>query len=123
MPDKNPIVGTYKGVGIHDAQLSARIEGVVKPEIDRVHAMTDRSSLFDFAGDPMNSPEARLLAAARCETSWELAAEGREVRPDLDLVMLRALTAGLDSVGWRDPFAFGTLLDPRPAVKRGKALI
>jgi hypothetical protein len=80
MSDKIPIVETHKGVSIHDAQPSARIEGVVKPEIDRAHAMTDASSLFDFAGDPMNSPEARLRAAARCEASWELAAESREVR-------------------------------------------
>jgi hypothetical protein len=122
MSDKIPIVETYKGVVIHDAQLSARIEGVVKPEIDRVHAMTDPSSLFGFAGDSINCPEARLLAAARCEAAWELAAESREARPDVDLVMLRALTAGLDFVGWRDPFAYTTLLDPRPAVKRPEPL-
>ena len=96
MSDKISIVETYKGVGIHDLQTSARIEGVVKLEIDRVHAMTDPSSLFDFAGDPTKNPEARLLAAARCEASWELAAESREVRPDVDLTKLRALTAGLD---------------------------
>jgi hypothetical protein len=122
MSDEISTIETYRGVGIHDNQPQSRIEGVVKPEIDRVHAMRDAPALFAFACAPLNCPEARLLAAARCEAAWELAAENREVRPNVDLVKLRAFVAGLDSAGWRDPYAYTTLLDPRHAVQRDEPL-
>jgi hypothetical protein len=52
-----------------------------------------------------------LLAAARAEALWELAAERREIRPDLDLRRLRASVAACDSAKWRSPTHFCSDLD------------
>ncbi len=97
MSEKIPCVETYRGVGVHDQQPAERIEGVVKPAIDRVYGLTDPAALFAFAAESSNPPEARLLAAARCEAAWQLAAERRELRPSVDLEKLRAHVAGLNS--------------------------
>ena len=102
----------HRGVGIHDFQSSVRIESVVKPAIDRVGGISDIDLLFIYAADVGNPPEARLLAAARCEASWQLAAERRELRPDVDLDRLRAITAGLGSLNWIGPTHYGSDLDP-----------
>lgn len=62
----------------------------------------------------------RLLASARVEAMWELAAESRELRPNIDLVVVRASVAGLQSVRWRSYQYYGGLLDKRdgPGLRR-----
>lgn len=111
--DRIPIVETYRGVGIHDQQPRERIDGVVKPAIDRVLGIGDVKRLAEYAADTGNPPEARLLASARIEAMWELAAESRELRPDIDLVVVKASVAGLQSVRYRHPEYYGSLLDRR----------
>jgi hypothetical protein len=97
-----PAIGEHKGVRLHDGQSAARLD-LVRGEIDRVHEMDDAAALTAWAGDCSRSPESRLLAAARCEALWQLAAEAREVRPAVDLARLKAAVAGCDSAVWRDP--------------------
>ena len=126
--DRIPIVETYRGVGIHDQQPRERIDGVVKPAIDRVLGIGDVKRLADYAADTGNPPEARLLASARVEAMWELAAESRELRPDINLAVVRGSVAGLQSIRWRSPRYYGSLLDKpdgpgqRRQVKRETAL-
>ena len=67
--DAIEVVELYRGVGIEDGQPAERIEAVVKPGIDRVHAMHDPDALVAYAGNARNPPEARLFAAAKCEAA------------------------------------------------------
>jgi hypothetical protein len=113
-----PTVGAHRGVAIHGFQPVERIEVVVRPEIDRVYAMSAPVDLAKFAADASNCPEARLFAAARVEACWQLAAEGRAIRPPVDLEKLRAATAGLDDLHWCDPRRYGALFDFRGSVPR-----
>jgi hypothetical protein len=107
-----PTIGTYRGCPIHADQPAERIERVVKPEIDTVLALTDLYELFDVAGDVTMSPEARLLSAAMLEARWTLASDERRQRPEgIDLDVLRATVAGLDSINWRSPTHYGSILD------------
>jgi hypothetical protein len=108
--DAIPIVEVYRGVGIEDAQPLERIQRVVKPEIDRVHAMSDPGLLFIYADDARNPPEARMLAEARAEALWEIAGEERRLRP-ISLERLRASTAGLGCRRWRDPGYYSSTLE------------
>src|SRR5262249_12992141 len=108
-----PVVEIYRGVGIEDQQSFERI-GLVKREIDRVHRMSGPDELADYAGDARHAPEARMLAGARAEALWELAAEERRLRPGISLERLRAVTAGLGSRTWRDPDRYCSLLDLHP---------
>jgi hypothetical protein len=109
--DSIPIVATHRGVGIHEGQPRARIDGVVRPAIDLVFTMADAAELARYAADAGNPPEARLFAAARCEAAWQLAAEGRASRPAVDLLQVRASVAGLNSAGWMSQTHFCSLLD------------
>ena len=109
--DRIPIVETYRGVGIHDQQPRERIDGVVKPAIDRVLGIGDVKRLAEYAADTGNPPEARLLASARVEAMWELAAESREQRPAIDMAVVKASVAGLQSARWRSSQYYGSLLD------------
>jgi hypothetical protein len=105
-----PAIATHRGIGIHDHQTPGRIK-VVKAAIDRVSRMSDILELADFAADCSMPPEARLFAANKLEAEYELAAEERRNRPVIDLDRVRATVAGLDSVEWRDPDRYGTLLE------------
>jgi len=116
-----PTIATHRGVGNHDHQPPARIR-VVKAAIDRVARMSDILELTDFAVDPRQPPEARMFAASKVEVEYEVAAEERRNRPTVDLDRVRATLAGLDSLEWRDPWQFGTLLDPRGGVEREQPL-
>jgi hypothetical protein len=109
--DRIPIIATHRGIGIHDCQTPARIR-IVKAAIDRVAGMTDILELSRFAADPQQPPEARLFAASKVEIEYQLAAEERRNRPIVDLDLVRATVAGLDSLTWRSPVAFGTDLGP-----------
>jgi hypothetical protein len=108
--DAIPIVEVYRGIGIENCQPRERIELVVKPAIDLVHAMGGVDELFAYASDPLNPPESRMLAGARAEALWELAGEERRHRP-ISLELLRAATAGLGCRRWRDPDRYGSLLE------------
>jgi|SRR5215471_1199316 len=80
--DRIPSVGRYRGIDIHADQPAERIERIVKPEIDYVlDNLHDLEELFVFARLVTNSPEARLLAAAKIEAAWTLRAEDRRSLP------------------------------------------
>ena len=117
-----PIAGSHRGVDLFADQSAERIEHVVKPAIDQVLGMSSAIGLVAYAGDARHPPEARLLAAARVEALWQLAAEGRAIRPLVDLDRLRASVAGLDSVTWTDPVRHGSLLDNTGAIQRAEPL-
>ena len=112
---KIPIIETHRGVGIHDFQDAEHIAKVVKPEIDRVFAMSDARSLFEYAGHYLNPPEARLFAGAKVRAMRELRANAHEQRGHLgDLEDLDATLAGLDSLNWIDTQHIGCLLEVDP---------
>jgi hypothetical protein len=116
--DAIPVVEIYRGIGIEDRQPLERIELVVKPSIDRVQTMSNPDLLAAYADDAANPPEARMLAGARAEALWELAAEERRLRPTIDMEKLRASTAGLGSRRWRDPERHSSLLDVPGGIER-----
>jgi hypothetical protein len=125
MYDDGPIprIEHYKGIGIMDCQPRERIETIVKREIDEVLAEGGIERLARIAGDATWSPEARLLSAAKCEALWQLCAEERRSRPvGVELDVVQASVAGLDCIGWRSPWAYGSLLDvPAGPGERGAA--
>jgi hypothetical protein len=108
--DRIPTIATHRGVGIHDRQGPARI-AVVKAAIDRVARMSDILELADFAADLQQPPEARMFAASKVEVEYQVAAEERRNRPIIDLLVVRASVAGLDSLVWRSPVVYGTDLE------------
>jgi hypothetical protein len=102
----------YKGCRIHDQQPRERVEGVVKPEIDRISAISDPHELFRICGNVSWSPEARLLCRVRLLAGGELATEGRMPRPEgISVDQIKCQTGGLDSVTWRDRTHYCTSLD------------
>jgi hypothetical protein len=111
--DPIPVVEIYRGVGLHEEQPPERIEHV-KAEIDAVHALDDVHALATYAEDVSKPPEARLLAAAKIEAAFALAAEARWTRPAISLERVQASVAGLNSRAWRDPFYYGSLGDVCP---------
>jgi len=113
-----PAAEVYRGVKVFGLQRQDRIESVVKPEIDEVYLITDAQALVRYAADAGHSPEARLFAAARVEAIWQLAAEGRAIRPRVDLLYLRAAIGGLDSVKWVSIYRHGSMFDLSRAVPR-----
>lgn len=115
MTDTIPIVETYRGVGVHADQPRERIERRVKPEIDAVFAMQDSARLFIYCGDVTRPPEARMLAGAMLEAMFAVAVEERRERPNINLELVRARTAGLNSLTWRDSRNYCSLLDARGA--------
>jgi hypothetical protein len=86
------IVELYRGVGIESDQPRERIEHVVKPQIDIVHDIDDPDQLLAYADNARNPPEARLLAAAKCEAAFEISTEERRLRPPIDMERARAPT-------------------------------
>jgi hypothetical protein len=118
-----PIAMTYKGVAIFAGQPAKRVARV-KQEIDRVGDIADLVQLFEIAGDCAFSPEARLLAGAKCVAGLQLATERREARPNIDREDVEARTAGLASLTWADPFRYCSLFDVHHerAVKREQPL-
>jgi hypothetical protein len=108
---KIPIIGTHKGIGLHAFQPQSRISSTVIPEIDAVLEIEDPNSLFEWSRDIRKSPESRLLETNKILSIFRLAAENRAVRPDLDLDLCVAVTAGCDSLGWADPGCYASMLD------------
>ena len=84
--------------------------------------MSNILELADFAADPQQPPEARLFAANKVQVEYQVAAEERRNRPIIDLDVVRCTVAGLDSVVWRNPWYFGSLLDAADGVPREQSL-
>jgi hypothetical protein len=120
--DSIPVVEIYRGIGIEDRQPLERIQLIVKPAIDRVHAMGDPDLLAAYAADADNPPEARLFAAAKIEVELEIAMAERRLRPATSLEQIHASVAGLGSKKWRDPWRHASLLDPDGGVEREEPL-
>jgi hypothetical protein len=120
--DSIPVVEICRGIGIENCQPRERIELVVKPAIDRVHAMGDPDLLAAYAADADNPPEARLFAAAKLEVELEIAMAERRLRPVASLEQIRASVAGLGSRRWRSPWLYASLLDPDGGVEREEPL-
>lgn len=118
--DKIKAVEIYRGVEVHDCQPAERIEDIVKPDIDAAFELNSIADLIAFARNHERAPEARLLAAAKCEAKFQLAAAHRETRPNLSLQELRATVAGLDSRSWRSPYVYGSLFDTHPPGEAAK---
>ncbi|UFX41712.1 hypothetical protein HAP47_0020590 [Bradyrhizobium sp. 41S5] len=112
--DTIPVVATYRGVGLHDQQSPKRLD-VVRAAIDDVFEQTNIDRLFQVARDACWPPEARLLAAAKLEAMVDIAVDERATRPPIDLELVHAIVAGLDSAKWRHPRYFASLFDPGPA--------
>lgn len=113
MTDEMPVSTTYKGVGIHAGQPAQRVERV-KREIDKINKLANLVQLSEIAGDAGWSPEARLLAGAKCIAGLRLATERREAKPDFDAELVEARVAGLGTIRWADPFRYCSLLDSNP---------
>jgi hypothetical protein len=111
MSDEIQIVEEYRGVGIHDCQDRARIDSIVKPEIDHVFDVSDPMALLHYAEDEYRPPEARLFAAAKLRAMYEMSAIERTSRPNIDLLYVRAVVAGLSSRDWRAREYYGTILE------------
>jgi hypothetical protein len=109
--DAIPIAQVYRGIPVHNEQSVERIRNIVQPEIDLVFGMDDVDVLFAFAADIRHCPEASLFSAAKLTATWELAAEGRRVRPGIDLERVRAVVVGLNSRHWRSPTHYCSSLD------------
>ena len=119
--DRIPTIASHRGIGIHDHQTPERVRAV-KAAIDRVADMANVLELADFAADPKMPPEARLFAANKVEVEYQVAAEERRNRPIIDLDRVRATVAGLDSVVWRSPWHFSSILDAADGVPREEPL-
>lgn len=113
-----PTAEVYRGVKVFGLQSAERIERIVRPAIDRVYLLTDAEALVRYAADASHPPEARIFAGARVEAIWQLAAEGRALRPAVKLDYLRAATAGLDSVKWVNTRRHGSMFDLGRGVER-----
>ncbi len=109
--DTIPIVEIYRGVGIHADQSTVRIDGKVKPEIDRVLAMENLEKLSEYCRDITRPPEARLLAAAKCEAIFQIAVSERKERPNVDLDVVRACVVGLASCRCRSRTHYASIYD------------
>src|SRR6266851_2608080 len=110
--ERIPCTEVYRSCRIHDQQPPERIETIVKPEIDRVFAISDPRELFEICKNVSWSPEARLLCRARLLAGWELATEGRLPRPEgITIEGVKAHTGGLDSRTWRDRDHYCSSLD------------
>jgi len=103
---------TYRGIEIQNFQTRDRIEGRVKPQIDLVMGLGNIAELFRYCSDVSKPPEARLLAAAMLEAIFGQAANDRRVRPEIDLELVKACSAGLEQESsWRSPTSYGCLCD------------
>jgi hypothetical protein len=109
--DDLPIASHHRGVAIFANQPPKRISRV-KKEIDQVGAIADLMRLAEIAEDVAWSPEARLLAGAKCVAGLRRSTERRESKPDIDPERVTATTAGLSSAKWTHPSRYCSLLDP-----------
>jgi hypothetical protein len=116
--DEIEVAEFYRGVGIHADQPLKRIEGIVRPAIDRVFAEADPDRLLAILKNPAEPPEARVFSAAKLEAIFEQAVDERRARPSIDLEDVRGRTVGLSTRSWRDPTRYSSLLDLDGGVPR-----
>lgn len=107
--DRIPTRGEHRGVALHDFQDEDRL-AIVRGDIDAVHALGDWRALWRIVCERRLAPEALLFAAAKLRAIHSSAANSRVARPDFDLELLGAYTAGLDSMTWIDPVRYGSVL-------------
>jgi hypothetical protein len=112
-------VEIYRGGPVRNAQSQQRIDEIVKPQIDQVFETTDISALVAWCDDVTKSPESRLVAPAVLEAMHELAVAERWGRPAIDLDYVRACVAGCDSVRWRSPYEYYSVVDTWGSGERG----
>lgn len=113
--DEIPTDGFYRGVPLHAGQSEARL-AVVRHDIDRAHELQELEELVGFADEPGNAPESRLLAQAKALATLDDRIERRAPRtraPELSRERIIASTTGCDSLHWRNPWYYGSLLDRR----------
>lgn len=113
--DQIPTDGSHRGVGLHVGQNEERLR-VVRADIDAAHALSHLDELYDFARDPGNAPEARLLARAKAEATLDDAVERRAPRdrnPAISRELIRASTAGCNSLHWQSNTHYCSNLDRR----------
>ncbi len=119
-----PAIGSFLGCRLHDKQTPARLK-VVKRDISRVAEMADAAELAEAAADVTLAPEARLLAKRKCLAAFELCADERRNRPDVDLAKVKGSAVGLDSEESRHPWRYCSIFDWRrnDAVEREVPLV
>jgi hypothetical protein len=105
MTTPSPSVGSTRALRCTTANRPERLK-VVKRDIDAAAKLTDVGDLFDFAGDPSRAPESRLYAAALVEARWDMAAESRAKRPEINMDRLKTRVAGCDSAQRRNPYFY-----------------
>jgi len=108
--DAIPLAGWHRGVGLHNEQDEERLT-LVRDEIDQVFLIADPQELFKVASNYLWSPESRLFAAARLRAIHRLNAESRVERAGIDLKLLAAHIAGLNSIRWRSPVHYCSAFD------------
>src|SRR5262245_53208193 len=91
-----PLIGIYRGIGLHDQQSEQRLE-VVRRHIDEVFATSDVKALAAFCADLSKAPEARIFSARKIEAEYQISADERRNRPLIDLLLIGAHVAALDS--------------------------
>jgi hypothetical protein len=115
--DTVPTSGLHRGVPLHSGQSERRL-AIVRKDIDAAHALDGVGDLMIWLRNTLKAPESRLLAAAKLKASYESAAHHREVRPAIDLELVVALAAPIESRKWRSPVNYGSDLCLGPAVPR-----
>ena len=90
----------YRNRGLHVGQSPERL-ALVRGEIDRICEITSAQRLFEIVADRRWSPEARALAAARCEAAAELSRQRRDGGVDIDIELLRAHAVNAVTRRWR----------------------
>lgn len=116
-----PTDGTHRGVGLHEKQSGKRL-AVVRADIDAAHALQELDELIAFADDPGKAPESRLLAKAKALATLDDAVERRAPRSRMTVwsrERVKASAIGCDSMHWRSPTHFGSLLDKRDPGRKG----
>lgn len=120
--DKIPCDGEHRGVPLHAGQSEARLR-TVRGDIDAVHALQEIDALVAFADDPCHAPEARLFAKAKAIAVLDEAVDSRAPRSRTAVwsrERIKASAVGCDSLRWRSPWHYGSILDvpPMPGADR-----
>jgi hypothetical protein len=108
--DAIPLAGWHRQVGLHNEQDEERLT-LVRDEIDKVYLIHNPQELLEVASNYLWAPESRLFAAARLRAIHRLNAETRVERAGIDLKLLAAHVAGLNSVVWRSPVHYCSAFD------------
>jgi hypothetical protein len=119
--DSFPVAGAHRGAPLFAYQSPERL-ATVRAEIDEVLGTHDPHRLHEYARNISHSPESRLLAVARVDALFEVSANHREARPQVNLQNVRAAVAGLGSRRWAHPEFHSSLFDPHPPADSGQPM-